>query len=134
MKTLAHNLLIALSFSAVTAFTSVQASAGVPKQPQHPAAYQTSIYGSADGTKLNVAVDKQTGGRVSVRLVDTKGAVLFEHAISNSQEKYRGRLVIGDLPSGMYQLEISNGAETTIRTVQISTVVPVSETRSIALL
>lgn len=133
MKTLAHNLLIALSFSAVTAFTTVNASAG-PKQPQRPVTYQTSIYGSADGTKLNVAIDKQTGGRVDIRLVDSKGNVLFQQVIHSNQSTYRGRLVVSDLPAGTYQLEISNGVDTTVRTVQIAAITPVTEVRTIALL
>ncbi len=134
MKTLAHTLLIALSFSAITAFTSMDASAGVPKQPQRPAAYQVGVYGSIDGSKLNVAVNKQVGGRVDIRLVDAKGNVLFHQGISRNEDKYRGKLVISDLPAGTYQLEVSNGIDTTVRTVQISTIVPASEVRTIALL
>lgn len=134
MKTLANSLFFALTFSAFTIVSTESASAGIPKQPHRAVAYQIGVYGSPDGMKLHVAVDKQVGGRVSIVLKDAKGDVLFRQSMRNVDSTYRGKLDVSTLLTGEYQLEISNGQQTTVRPLSIKTQVPTAATRTIALL
>lgn len=134
MKTNTNSLLFALMFSAFTVASTVSVSAGVPKQPHRAAAYQVGVYSSLDGTKLNVAIDKQQGGWVDVKLKDAKGTVLFRQVIRKVDVAYRCKLNVSELAIGDYQLEVSNGQETTVRTVSISAMAPASPARTIALL
>ncbi|MBC8155513.1 MAG: hypothetical protein H7Z72_21710 [Bacteroidetes bacterium] len=134
MKTLTNSLLFALMLSAFTVSSTVSASAGVPKQPHRAAAYQIGVYGSLDGTKLNIAVDKQRGGWVDVVLKDDKGVVLFRQLIRKADVTYRGKLDVSALTVGDYHLEVSNGQETTVRTLSITTPAPALPARTIALL
>ena len=112
----------------------MSASAGVPKQPHQAVAYQVGVYGSVDGTKLNVAVDKQPGGRVEVALKDAKGRILFYQLMTKAEEKYRAKLDVSGLAAGQYQLEVSKGPETTVRSLTIQTQEPTVAQRTIALL
>lgn len=134
MKTLATSFFFALAFGAITFASSLSASAGLPKQPRRAVAYQVGIYGSADGTRLNVAVDKQSGGRVEVVLRDAKGDILFHQSLRSADSAYRGKLDVSSLTTGQYQLEVSNGQETTVRLLTILTQEPAAAARTIALL
>lgn len=132
MKTFIKSLAIAVAFSAVS-LTTFSASA-LDHAPQGAAAYQVGTYSSNSGTTLNVAVDKQKGGRVDIRLKDATGKVLFTESLGKREEKCRTRLNIGDLPGGSYQLEISNGVDTVVRTIQVTTQEATSPIRTVALL
>lgn len=134
MKTLTKSLCYALLISAVTFTTTVSASASGPKKPHRIAAYQVGAYGSLDGTKLNVAIDKEQGGRVDVSLKNEKGTLLFHQTLKNSDEKFRAKLDVSELAAGTYQLEVSNGKETTVRNLTIVDQKPTEVVRTISLL
>jgi uncharacterized membrane protein YkoI len=56
------------------------------------AAYKTGIYTTIEG-KLNIALDKETGGAVDIRLKKADGKVLYsEHLGKNEKTAYRVRL------------------------------------------
>ena len=119
MKTLIKPLLIALSFSVIAATVS-PANANPIGRPTGVATYKSSVYASVSG-KLNIALDKQMGGSVIIRLKGADGSVLFNQYVGKNEQKYRSRLDMNELPDGQYELEITNGLETTRQTVTMST-------------
>ncbi len=84
------------------------------------AAYKTSIYSSADG-RLNIALDKEAGGAVVIRLTNNAGKELFAERVGKNEKATRLRLDVSVLPDGVYQLVITNGADTTTHALTLAT-------------
>lgn len=131
MKTFIKSLALALSLGVVTSAVSIVEAKPIGR-PTAIAAYKSGIYTSVGG-KLNVALDKQTGGTVDVRLKGSDGKVMFVEHIGKNQTQYRTRLNLSELPDGVYQLEITNGVETTTQQVTIATEKPATPTRVVAI-
>jgi hypothetical protein len=119
MKTLLTSLFIAASFTA-TSFAATQADTNPGRKPAQVAAYQSGMYTTAEG-KLNIALDKQTGGTVDVRLVNQAGKAVYDQQIGKHQTTVRLRLDLSELPDGAYQVVISNGKDVTTKAVTILT-------------
>ncbi len=134
MKTLIQPLLVALSFSLVTVTTSLAATPSTdrPTRPAVTAAYKTSIYTTAEG-KLNIALDKETGGTVIVRLTNSLGKEFFAKRIGKHEKVARLRLDVSGLPDGTYQVAITNGVEMTTHTLTLATQQPVETSRLVAI-
>ena len=134
MKTLIQPLLVALSFSLVTITTSMAATPSTdrPARPAVVAAYKTSIYPTAEG-KLNIALDKETGGAVMIRLTNSTGKEFFTERVSKNQKATRLRLDVSGLPDGAYYVVITNGVEPTKHTLQLGTQQPSVSTRLVAI-
>ncbi|GAB3318341.1 hypothetical protein GCM10027299_09730 [Larkinella ripae] len=116
MKIIFNTLLVALTLTAAS-FNAANAS---PKEPKKAAAFQSGLYTTIDG-KLQIAVNKEVGNAVMVRLLDAKGKEVFVQQIGKRQQAVRLRLDVSDLPDGIYQVAISNGAETTVKEVSLAT-------------
>lgn len=119
MKTLAHSFLFSLTFAAALSTGSFSEAKPIDR-PTEAATYQAGVYVASD-SKLHVAVDKHAGGHVTLRLRDTKGALLYDDYLGKKAYKYRTKLNLENLPDGTYQLEVSNGVETKSQTVTIAT-------------
>lgn len=119
MKTLAHSLFFSLTFAAALSTSSISDAKPIGR-PAATAAYQTGIY-VANDNKLHIALDKQVGGYVSVRLKDANGGVLYDQHLGKRAQQYRTKLNLNGLPDGTYRLEITNGVETKSQTVTIAT-------------
>ena len=129
MKTHIKSLALALSLAVVTAATTVaQANPG----DSHKAAvtYKTGIYTTATG-KLQIALDKATGGPVDIRLVNADGSVLYNQHLGKKDHTFRARLNLNELPDGSYKLEITNGVDKTEHTVTVATKLPATPERVI---
>jgi hypothetical protein len=123
MKTLIKSLLVTFTLTLVS-FTLAQAETNKPVvQPKKAAAFQSGIYTTAEG-KLQISLDKQTGGTVVVRLKNSAGADLFVQQIGKRQQVARLRLDVSDLPDGAYEVAITNGVETTTQTLTLATQKP----------
>ena len=131
MKTLIKSLALALSLGIVTSATSF-AEANPGGRPATAVSYQSSVYTTVAG-KLTIALDKQTGGAVDVRLKNAGGEVVYSQHIGKNESKYRSRLDLSELPDGVYQVEITNGVETTTHNITLSTQQPEAPARVIAL-
>ncbi|GAB3319032.1 hypothetical protein GCM10027299_11220 [Larkinella ripae] len=117
MKTLVNFLLVALTLGC---FSRAQAETHKPiGGPKKAAAFQTGIYTTSEG-KLQIALRKQTGGTVRIRLVNSAGVELLYHKIGKRREATRLRLDVSALPDGLYRVEITNGLETTTREVTLA--------------
>ena len=131
MKTIVKSLLVAFSLSFITLSVSL-AEINPTSRPKAVASYKTGIYSTREG-KLNIALDKETGGSVDVRLTSTRGEVMFSQRIARNEKSFRIRLDMSSLPDGAYQVEITNGVETTIHNVTISTQQPSAPSRFVAI-
>ena len=123
MKTLIKPLFLALSLSVVAVSIS-------EAKPVRPAAvsFKTGIYSSAN-SKLNIALDKQTGGSVEIQFKNSAGERLYTQRLGKKETTYRTRLNLEDLADGEYVLEITNGVETTRQTITLKTQQPTVASR-----
>ncbi|GAB3911977.1 hypothetical protein GCM10028803_54490 [Larkinella knui] len=131
MKTLFKSLLVAFTLTVVTFSTSWAESNKPIGKPKNAAAFQSSLYTTAEG-KLQIALDKQTGGSVVVRLKNSAGTDLFIQQIGKRQQVARMRLDVSALPDGVYQVVISNGVETTTQELTLATQQPSATARLVA--
>ena len=131
MKTLIKSLALALSLGVVTSAASF-AETNPGGRPTTVAAYKTGIYSTPNG-QLNIALDKEPGGFVDVRLKGTNGQVLYTQHLGKNERVYRIRLNLSELADGVYQVEVTNGVETTTQNVTISTQQPTTPIRSISI-
>ncbi len=134
MKTLIKSLALALTLGVVTSATSFAAtSEGNPTgRTSTAASYKTGIYSTVAG-KLNIALDKKTGGSVDIRLKDVDGKVLYTQHLGKNEHGCRVSLNLNDLEDGVYNLEITNGVNTTTQNVTIATKHPTTPIRIIAI-
>ena len=131
MKNLIKPLLVVFSLSFLT-LSAVLAETNPIGRPKAVASYKTGIYSTLEG-KLNIALDKETTGTVDIRLTSITGKVLFSQRITKNEKASRIRLDMSELPDGAYQVEITNGVESTIHNVTISTKQPSSTSRLVAI-
>ena len=125
MKTLIKPLFLALSLSIV----AVSISEAKPVRPA-AASFKTGIYSSVSG-KLNIALDKQTGGSVDIQFRNSAGEKLYSQHLGKKDTAFRTRLNLEDLADGEYVLEITNGVETTRQTITLKTQQPTVANRII---
>ncbi|WP_080058037.1 T9SS type A sorting domain-containing protein [Spirosoma aerolatum] len=131
MKTLVKTFALALSLGLVsTIATFAETNPGT--KAAHAATFKTGIYTTVSG-KLNIALDKEKGGPVDIRLKSSDGRVLYNYRLGKKEEIYRTQLNLNDLEDGIYQLEVTNGVETTTQTVKLSTHKPSIVNRVVAI-
>ncbi|GAB4027530.1 hypothetical protein [Spirosoma koreense] len=131
MKTLIKSLAFALSLAVVTsAATFAETNPG--GRTTTATAYKTGIYTSIDG-KLHIALDKEVGGSVDIRLKSATGEVVYNQHVGKNDSKFRTRLNMNELPDGVYQVEITNGVDTTTHAVTLSTQQPTTPSRLVAI-
>lgn len=132
MKTFFQSLLVAFSLT----LTSVAVSQAEPHKPigrpKQAAAFQSGIYTTTEG-KLQISLDKETGGVVEVRLVNRAGTEFFSREIGKRQQTARLRLDVSALPDGIYEVILSNGVETTTKVLTVGTNQPRAALRLVAL-
>lgn len=134
MNTLVTSLLLALSLgltSPSATYASNRAAEG--NHPADAVTFQTSVLAEPTG-KLNVSLNKQTGGRAWMQLKDKHGAVLFTHIARKKDPGFRARLDLSELPDGTYTVEFSNGVETTQQKIVLHTPLQATSQRSITTL
>lgn len=130
MKTLIKSLALALSLGMVTTAATVAETNPIGR-PAAVATYKTGIYSTMTGT-LSVAIDKEIGGSVDIRLKNAGGKALYSQHLGKSERTCRLRLNLNDLEDGVYTLEITNGVETTKQAVTLSTKNPAMSSRIVA--
>lgn len=125
MKTLVKSLFLALTLSLV----AVSMSNAKPGRPA-VSTFKTGIYTSVSG-KLHIALNKEAGGPVDVRLKSSTGDLLYNRHLGKNETELRTRLNLDNLDDGDYILEITNGIEKTSQTITIKTNQPTSFQRII---
>ncbi|MVM28453.1 hypothetical protein GO755_00310 [Spirosoma sp. HMF4905] len=129
MKTLIKPLFVAIALMLTTGYASLAHSAS---DPQPTAAFQSGIYTNQAG-KLQIALDKQAGHTLYVRLTNTDGRMFFVQRVGKQQTSVRLRLDVSDLPDGAYQLTITDGKDIAQHTVTLETQKPVDTNRQVAI-
>lgn len=134
MKTLINTLLVAFSLTLVNLSATFANATASPSKADSTvaAAYKSGMYTNAEG-KLNIAVEKQTGGTVEIRMTNSAGKELFAQRVGKRQKMARLRLDVSSLPDGVYQLSISNGVDTMVHHLTLATQQPSVSARQIAL-
>jgi len=131
MKTIIKSLALAFSLGIVTTASSF-ADTNPGGRTTTVASYKTGIYSNQAG-KLNIALDKEKGGAVDIRLKGADGKVLYTQHLSKNQPGCRVRLNLDDLADGVYQVEVTNGVNTTTQNVTLSTNHPTAPSRIISI-
>ncbi|MVM33733.1 hypothetical protein GO755_27090 [Spirosoma sp. HMF4905] len=129
MKTLIKPLLVAIALVITTAYTTL---AQAPADAQPSPAFQSGIYTNKAG-KLQIALDKQTGHALQIRLADGTGQMFFVKHVGKQETAVRLQLDMSDLPDGAYQLSITDGKKTTQHTVTLGTQKPQDISRLVAI-
>ncbi len=130
MKTLIKSLALALSLAAVTS-SATFAETNPGGKTKTVATYKTGIYMTQAG-KLSIALDKGKGGTVLISLKNADGRQLYSQYLGKNEQVYRTLLDLNQLEDGIYQVEITNGVETTTQRVTISTNQPTAPDRLIS--
>lgn len=130
MKTSIKSFAFALSLSVVAATTSFAEAKPVTKPSA--VSYQESVYKTKDG-KLAIALNKEIGGAVEIRLKNANGEVLYGRHVAKSESQSRLRLDVSELPDGNYQIEITNGVDTKTHTVTLTTQRPETPSRLVTM-
>ncbi|WP_020605275.1 hypothetical protein [Spirosoma spitsbergense] len=131
MKTLIKSLALALSLAVVTS-SATFAETNPGGKTKTVATYKTGMYMTQAG-KLSIALDKEKGGTVSISLKSADGRILYNRHLSKNDQIYRTRLNLNQLEDGVYQVEITNGVETTTQSVTISTQQPATPNRLVSI-
>jgi hypothetical protein len=112
MKTLIKSLIVAFTLTLITFSASLAETHKPIGRPKNVASFKSSIYTTNEG-KVQIALNKESGGSVMVRLTNKAGAEFFVQQFGKRQQASRLRLDVSALPDGIYQIAISNGVETT---------------------
>ncbi|MFD2572206.1 T9SS type A sorting domain-containing protein [Spirosoma soli] len=131
MKTFIKSLLVAFTLGVVT-FSTSSAAINPGSRPTAAATYKTGIFSTADG-KLQIALDKEKTGPVDIKLKNAEGKVLYAQHLGKKEQTARLRLNLSDLPDGAYQIEITNGVDTTTHKLTLSTNQPSTPSRLVAI-
>lgn len=86
--------------------------------------FEVGVYPVQRSSKLHVAVAKHHHKRLNLRLVNPKNEVLYQETVGKHQAKYQRKLDLSTLPDGVYQLQITDGQDTVVREVNLSTSKP----------
>ena len=134
MKTLIKFPLAAFLVAFVTFSVSfAESNAFARTKPSVKAvAYQSSLYTDVKG-KLRLAVDKQPGGIVEIRLVNSVGKEFFVQRVGKNQRRARIRFDVSELPDGAYEVVLTNGITAFTNHLTLATQVPGFSGRLIAL-
>ena len=112
MKTLIKSLFVAFTLTLITVYASLAETHKPIGRPKNVASFKSSIYTTNEG-KIQIALNKQAGGSVMVRLTNKAGAEFFVQQFGKRHQASRLRLDVSALPDGIYQIAITNGVETT---------------------
>jgi hypothetical protein len=131
MKTFFKPLLLSFTLSLVT-LSATLADSNPGHRTATAATFKTGIYGTVEG-KLQIALEKETGGAVDIKLKNRDGRVFFSQHLGKKEKAARLRLNLSELPDGEYQLEVTNGVDVTTHNVQLSTKQPSVPNRLVAI-
>ena len=127
MKTLSKSLLVAFLLT-LTSVSVTKADVYMSfVHPKKPVTFQSGMYTTNEG-KLRIALNKQTGGAVQIRITNQAGADVFSQQIGKNRQSARLLLDVRNLPDGVYQVSITNGAETTTQELTLATTPQVTAT------
>ncbi|GAB3321011.1 hypothetical protein GCM10027299_14910 [Larkinella ripae] len=106
-------VLLILSTSACHAKTTGETDSTAIQKPFDFLVYR----GASRRVNVNLAIHQSKP--VIVTLKNTRNAVMHRSYLKPSPNAYRLKFDFEDAPSGLYQLEISDGRQTTVRQIEV---------------
>ncbi len=79
-----------------------------------PAAAEVAVYPNPATTELTLELTTAYVGRVTVRVVDGMGRAVRQLVVEKAVGELRAGIDVGDLPGGVYRLQVLQGQETTV--------------------
>ncbi|KAA9357384.1 T9SS type A sorting domain-containing protein [Larkinella humicola] len=124
MKTLFASTLLALTFAVSTTFAADNHEKVKPKST-----FQSAVYPMINSMKVSVNVQKETDSKINIRLINSEGRTLATKRLGEGHEITTIRFDLYQLEDGVYKVEISDGANTEVKTVKLQTKTPVVESQ-----
>ena len=115
MKTLFASALLALTLST---------SAFATTEPQTP--FTATVYAQPQHMKLDLLVSNPENKALRVLLFDQAGKLLAEHRLNAKATDTRTVFLLNDLRDGSYRLKITDGKNTSVKEVALSTAETIS--------
>lgn len=120
MKTQFVSFLIALALT-----TSSVSFAGQPANlnidPAGKAAFDVAFIPQSGGMKLDVAVEKTNESSLVIRFLDARGNELSTQRVAKNEMKKQVRFDLTELPDGAYKVEVTDGTDTEVKEISITT-------------
>ncbi|MGM9510785.1 T9SS type A sorting domain-containing protein [Larkinella sp. GY13] len=124
MKTLFASTLLALTFAISTTFAADNNEKVKPKST-----FQSAVYPMINSMKVSVNVQKETDSKINIRLINSEGRTLATKRLGEGHEITTIRFDLNQLEDGVYKVEITDGANTEVKTVKLQTKTPVVESQ-----
>ncbi|MPR34438.1 hypothetical protein [Salmonirosea aquatica] len=124
MKTVKHiltatmfGLFLNLTGTAHAADSRTDSSTAQPEK----ASFQVAMYQVINSLKMNVRIEKKGAEKITVKIFDKQGIVLYTDILGKKQHKYARTLNLSELGDGEYSLVVSNGTEEVVKELRLST-------------
>ncbi|WP_221390496.1 hypothetical protein [Dyadobacter sp. NIV53] len=91
------------------------------KVSSHAVSLSAGMFQVVNTSKVKLAVDKGTDGRLLVKLKDGSGRTLYTETYGKNSEQYRRVFDMDGMNDGKYYFELSYGDQKLIKEVQIQT-------------
>jgi hypothetical protein len=92
----------------------------VAMEPIKPVSFKVGTYAIKDTEKIKVLLEKQTGQKLRVQLIDDKSNILCSEIIGKKHKNYNLNLDLAALNPGTYRIEVTSGVEKFTKTLEIS--------------
>lgn len=110
---------LALNLTA-TAHAADSRSDSPTAQPQQ-SSFQVAMYQVVNSLKMNVRIEKTGEEKISVKILDHQGVVLYTEVLGKKQHKYARILNLSELGDGKYSVVVSNGKDEVVKELRLST-------------
>jgi hypothetical protein len=127
MRTVTKPLMIALCgmlmYGTVTASgpePTLQTEAGQTDEAKKKP-FRVGMYRVIHSLAMNLLIEKKLGERVTVKLIDSGGNVLFQDFMGVRQKKYGRKFDFSQVPDGKYAIVIANGVEEVVKDISLTT-------------
>ena len=81
--------------------------------------YAMSMYKNDGKPTFNVFLNKLEGTKLKIVLKDSEGTLIYDEVISKKSTEFRTKFNMTDLKKGNYTLEVIDGKNVEIKTVEI---------------
>ena len=124
MKTVKHILTAAMFGLFLNLSGTASASDSQPDpstaQPQS-SSFRVGMYRVINSLNMNLRIEKTGEDRVTIKILDQRGKVLYQDLLGKKRHKYASVLNFSELGDGEYSIVVSNGKEEVVKELSLST-------------
>ena len=113
--------MLAVALCSLMMFPALAKTDGPDCQQQKPHTFEVGMYRVKDSLKMRLLLEKKTGEKVMVRLLNPQGQVLHEEVVGKRQQKYGRNFDFSQIQDGRYTIEIANRDEVVKRSINLTT-------------